>query len=355
MDEIDKLGYDYRGDPSSALLEALDPEQNAVFSDHYLNIPFDLSKVMFILTANITDTIPSALLDRMEMIRLSGYTEEEKLIIARRHLLSRRVKENGLKPGRLSFSQGALTKIIREYTSESGLRNLEREIGTVCRKIARRIAEGHKGSFKITQNNLPKYLGVSKYIPEMYQEESQVGLSTGLAWTQAGGEVLYVEATLIGGKGELIVTGQIGEVMQESARAALSYTKANLVNLGAEENFLDTKDIHIHVPAGAIPKDGPSAGIAMATALISAITQRPVNKDVAMTGEITLRGRVLPIGGLKEKSMGALRAGIHTIIIPEKNEKDLTEIPANIKRRIKFISVKLMDAVLSAAFENKSN
>ncbi|MEE8541477.1 MAG: endopeptidase La [Desulfobacterales bacterium] len=355
MDEIDKLGYDFRGDPSSALLEALDPEQNAAFSDHYLNIAFDLSKVMFILTANITDTIPSALLDRMEMIRLSGYTEEEKLIIARRHLLPRRIKENGLKPGRVSFSPGALAKIIREYTSESGLRNLEREIGTVCRKIARRIAEGHKGSFQITQNNLHKYLGVSKYIPEMDKEESQVGLSTGLAWTQVGGEVLYVEATLIGGKGELIVTGQIGEVMQESARAALSYVKANLVNLGAEENFLDNKDIHIHVPAGAIPKDGPSAGIAMATALISVITQRPVNKDVAMTGEITLRGRVLPIGGLKEKSMGALRAGIHTIIIPEKNKKDLTEIPVNIKRRIKFVSVKLMDAVLSAAFEGKPN
>jgi len=354
MDEIDKLGYDFHGDPSSALLEALDPEQNAVFSDHYLNLPFDLSKVMFILTANITDTIPFALLDRMEMIQLSGYTEDEKHKIARRHLLPRQIKENGLKPRRLVFSQGALAKIITEYTSESGLRNLEREIGTVCRKIARCIAEGDRGTFKITQSNLHKYLGIPKYTPEMDKEESQVGLATGLAWTQAGGEVLYVEATLLGGKGELIVTGQIGDVMQESARAALSYAKANLVDMGVDEAFLDNRDIHFHVPAGAIPKDGPSAGIAMATALISAITQRPVNNEVAMTGEITLRGRVLPIGGLKEKCMGALRAGVHTIVIPEKNKKELTEIPPHIKRRITFIPVKGMDTVLSSTLEEPS-
>jgi len=310
MDEIDKLGSDFRGDPSSALLEALDPEQNSSFSDHYLNLPFDLSKVMFILTANFTDTIPSALLDRMEVITLSGYTEDEKQVIAQRHLIPRQLKENGLKSKTLSISKGSLSKIISEYTSEAGLRNLEREISSLCRKVARKIAEGDKGPFRITKNNLPSYLGVPKYFPEMDQENSQVGLSTGLAWTQAGGEVLYVEASLIDGKGELIVTGQIGEVMQESARAALSYARANLVSFGVKKNILDNKDVHIHVPAGAIPKDGPSAGIAMATALISILINKPVNKDVAMTGEITLRGRVLPIGGLKEKALGALRAGI---------------------------------------------
>ena len=351
MDEIDKLGSDFRGDPSSALLEALDPEQNSSFSDNYLNIPFDLSKVMFILTANFTDTIPSALLDRMEVITLSGYTEDEKNAIAQKHLIPRQIKENGLKSKTLSISNGSLSKIISEYTSEAGLRNLEREIGTLCRKVARKIAEGDKGPFRITKNNLQSYLGVPKYFPEMDQENSQVGLSTGLAWTQAGGEVLYVEASLIDGKGELIVTGQIGEVMQESARAALSYARANLVSFGIKKNILENKDIHIHVPAGAIPKDGPSAGIAMATALISILINKPVNKDVAMTGEITLRGRVLPIGGLKEKALGALRAGIRTIIIPEKNKKDLAEIPMNVKRKINFVPAKNMEKVISVAID----
>jgi len=353
MDEIDKLGSDFRGDPSSALLEALDPEQNSAFSDHYLNLPFDLSKVMFILTANLTDTIPSALLDRMEVITLSGYTEEEKKAIAQRHLIPRQIKANGLTKKTLSISTGALVKIITEYTSEAGLRNLERELGTLCRKIARNIAEGEKGPFKITKNNLEKYLGIPKYFPELDQEDSQVGLSTGLAWTQAGGEVLYVEASLIGGKGDLIITGQIGEVMQESARAALSYARANLRNLGIKERIFENKDIHIHVPAGAIPKDGPSAGTAMAAALISALTNKPVNRDVAMTGEITLRGRVLPVGGLKEKALGALRAGIRTIIIPEKNKKDLKEIPLNVKRKINFVPVKNMDQVLSLAMDGE--
>jgi ATP-dependent Lon protease len=351
MDEIDKLGSDFRGDPSSALLEALDPEQNSSFSDHYLNIPFDLSKVMFILTANFTDTIPSALLDRMEVITLSGYTEDEKHTIAQRHLIPRQIKENGLKSKTMSISNGALSKIITEYTSEAGLRNLEREIGTLCRKVARKIAEGDKGPFRITKNNLQSYLGIPKYFPEMDQENSQVGLSTGLAWTQSGGEVLYVEASLIDGKGELIVTGQIGEVMQESARAALSYARANLASFGIKKNILENKDIHIHVPAGAIPKDGPSAGIAMATALISVLINKPINKDVAMTGEITLRGRVLPIGGLKEKALGALRAGIRTIIIPEKNKKDLAEIPKNVKRKIDFVPVNSMEEVLSLAID----
>jgi ATP-dependent Lon protease len=351
MDEIDKLGSDFRGDPSSALLEALDPEQNLAFSDHYLNLPFDLSKVMFILTANLTDTIPSALLDRMEVITLPGYTEEEKKTIAQRHLIPRQIKENGLKPRNISISSGALYQIVTEYTCEAGLRNLEREIGALFRKVARKIAEGNKGHFRITKNNLQRYLGVPKYYPEMDQEKSQVGLSTGLAWTQAGGDVLYVEASLIGGKGELIVTGQIGEVMQESARAALSYARASLSLLGVKENVFENKDIHIHVPAGAIPKDGPSAGIAMATALISVLVNKPVNKDVAMTGEITLRGRVLPIGGLKEKALGAIRGGIRKIIIPEKNKKELAEIPLHIKRKIKFVSVKNMDEVLCLAIE----
>jgi len=354
MDEIDKLGSDFRGDPSSALLEALDPEQNSAFSDHYLNIPFDLSKAMFILTANFTDTIPSALLDRMEVITLSGYTEDDKRKIAKKHLIPRQMKENGLAPNALTISSDGMLKIVSEYTSEAGLRNLEREIGTLCRKVARKIAEGDKAPFRITKKNLHKYLGISKYFPEMDQENSQVGLSTGLAWTQAGGEVLYVEASLIGGKGELIITGQIGDVMQESARAALSYARANLAALGIKKNIFENKDIHIHVPAGAIPKDGPSAGIAMATALISVLLNKPVNKDVAMTGEITLRGRVLPIGGLKEKALGALRAGIRTIIIPEKNKKDLAEIPANVKRKINFVPVQNMDKVLDYAFDTST-
>ena len=351
MDEIDKLGSDFRGDPSSALLEALDPEQNFSFSDHYLNVSYDLSKVMFILTANMTDTIPSALLDRMEVLRLSGYTEEEKRKIAQMHLLPRQTKENGLKPKNLSLSEGALGQVITEYTSEAGVRNLEREIGSVCRKVARQIAEDKKGPFTITRNNLQKYLGVPKYFPEMDQDESQVGLSTGLAWTEVGGEVLYIEASLFSGKGDLIITGQLGEIMQESARAAVSYTRGNLAAFDVDENYFENLDIHIHVPAGAIPKDGPSAGIAMATALISLVTRKSVNKYVAMTGEITLRGRVLPIGGLKEKALGALRGGVRTVIIPEKNKKDLSEIPANIKRKIKFIPVKHMDEVLPVAFE----
>jgi ATP-dependent Lon protease len=351
MDEIDKLGIDFRGDPSSALLEALDPEQNSSFSDHYLNLPFDLSKVMFILTANLTDTIPPALLDRMEVLAISGYAENEKQMIAKKHLLPRQLKENGLRAKNVKVSEGALRQVITEYTSEAGVRNLERELGTICRKVARKIAEGGRGPYRITKNNIHKFLGLPKYFPEMDQEHSQVGLSTGLAWTQVGGEVLYVEASLYNGKGELILTGQLGDVMQESARAALTYARANLTSFDLEETLFENLDIHIHVPAGAIPKDGPSAGIAMATALISALTKTPVSKYVAMTGEITLRGRVLPVGGLKEKALGALRAGIRTIVIPEKNKKDLSEIPVNIKRKVKFIPVSHMDKVLSLALE----
>ena len=351
MDEIDKLVSDFRGDPSSALLEALDPEQNSAFSDHYLNLPFDLSKVMFVLTANMTDTIPSALLDRMEIIMLSGYTEEEKAVIAEQYLLPRQLKENGIKDSDLQISPAALQQIIAEYTSESGVRNLEREIGTICRKVARKLAEEQQGPFTISKNTLNKYLGIPKYITEMDQEESQAGLCTGLAWTQVGGEVLYVEASLIGGKGEMILTGQLGDIMQESARAAMSYARSKLAEFGVEENVFENQDVHIHVPSGATPKDGPSAGIAMATALISILSNKPVNKYVAMTGEITLRGRVLPIGGLKEKALGALRAGIKTIVIPEKNRRDLEEIPLYVKKKINFIPVKNMSEVLDIAFK----
>ncbi|MBC2716701.1 MAG: endopeptidase La [Desulfobacteraceae bacterium] len=353
MDEIDKIGSDFRGDPSSALLEALDPEQNSNFSDHYLNLSYDLSNVMFILTANVIDTIPSALLDRMEVIHLSGYTREEKTAIAETFLLPRQITENGLNKKNISISRGALQQIIEEYTCESGLRNLERELGAICRKLARRIAEKEKGPFAVTKNNLHQFLGPPKFLPEMDQEESQVGLSTGLAWTSVGGEVLYIEAILLEGKGDLIITGQIGDVMQESARAAVTYARAHRKDFGIKKDFFENLDIHIHVPAGAIPKDGPSAGISMATAIISAITNRPVDTEVAMTGEITLRGRVLPIGGLREKSLGALRAGIKKVIIPEKNRNELSEIPKNVKRKIKFLPVSTIDEVIAIALDDK--
>lgn len=354
LDEIDKLGNDFRGDPSSALLEALDPEQNFEFSDHYLNMPFDLSNVLFILTANMSDTIPSALLDRMEVIRISGYTRQEKKVIAQQHLLPRKLKDNGLIRRSIQFSSGAMETIIAEYTLEAGLRELERKLDAICRKIARKIAEGQKGKFSITRQNLTKYLGPPHYVTELDQEESQVGLATGLAWTEVGGEQLYIEVSLYQGKGELLVTGQIGDVMQESARAALTYTKSNADKFDIDKEDIDNNDIHIHVPAGAIPKDGPSAGIAMATALISAFTGRKVNNKVGMTGEISLRGRVLPIGGLKEKALGALRAGIEHIIIPEKNRKDLYDMPNVIKKKMKFTCVSDIQQVLEIALEKKA-
>ncbi|MBI5845758.1 MAG: endopeptidase La [Deltaproteobacteria bacterium] len=346
MDEIDKVGTDFRGDPTSALLEALDPEQNNAFSDHYINLPFDLSRVMFITTANITDTIPYALLDRMEIINLSGYTEDEKLAISQKYLIGRQIRENGLKEKDITIADSAIKKMATEYTSESGLRNLEREIGTLCRKVSRKIAEGEKGPFSITGKNLEKYLGLPKFFPEMDQDTPQVGLATGLAWTYAGGEALYVEATVMRGKGELVLTGQLGEVMQESARAAVSYTRAYAEKLKIDPDIFESYDLHIHVPAGAIPKDGPSAGVAMAVAMISAFTQRPVKNDVAMTGEITIRGRILPIGGLKEKSIGALRAGIKTLIMPEKNRKELSELPPEVRKKMVFMPVSRMDEVL---------
>jgi ATP-dependent Lon protease len=354
LDEIDKLGNDFRGDPSSALLEALDPEQNFEFSDHYLNMPFDLSNVLFILTANMSDTIPSALLDRMEVIRISGYTRQEKTKIAQMHLLPRKIKDNGLIRRSIQISPKALDTIIEEYTLEAGLRGLERKLDAICRKIARQIAEGKKGRFSVTKQNLSTYLGPPQFIPELDQEESQVGLATGLAWTEAGGEHLYIEVSLYPGKGELLVTGQIGEIMQESARAALTYTKANADELNIDKDKFDGNDIHIHVPAGAIPKDGPSAGIAIATALISAFTGQKVDHKVGMTGEISLRGRVLPIGGLKEKALGALRAGITHVIIPEKNRKDLHDIPKSVKSKISFSCVKDVREVLDIAIEQEA-
>ncbi|MBW2020027.1 MAG: endopeptidase La [Deltaproteobacteria bacterium] len=353
MDEVDKIGADFRGDPAAALLEALDPEQNVSFSDHYLNLPFDLSKVMFITTANLVDPILSALRDRMEIIELAGYTEEEKLAIAQQFLVPRQIKENGIKSKHLGISQEALRKIISQYTFEAGVRNLEREIGTICRKVARKVAEGEKGPFKVTSANLHRYLGVPKYLPELEQKSHEIGVATGLAWTQAGGEVLYVEASTMKGKGDLTLTGQLGEVMQESAKAALTYARSFAKTLGIKNNFYQDLDIHIHVPAGAIPKDGPSAGAAIVTALVSTLSGRPVNRDVAMTGEITLRGRILPVGGLKEKALAALRADVRKIIIPEKNKKDLAEIPSNIKRKLAFLPVSHMDEALKIALNPK--
>ena len=349
LDEIDKVGADFRGDPSAALLEVLDPEQNHAFSDHYLNLPFDLSNVLFICTANLLDPVPPALADRMEVIQLSGYTNEEKLEIARKFLIPRQREENGISTKHLELSDDAVLRIIAEYTKEAGLRNLERELASICRKVARKVAEGKSELTRITRANLHLFLGAVKFLPEAEQEHHEIGVATGLAWTSAGGEVLYVEASLSKGRGNLTLTGQLGDVMKESAQAAVSYARAHAKKLGIEEDFYQKLDIHIHVPAGAIPKDGPSAGITMATALISALTKRAVSRDVAMTGEITLRGRVLPIGGLKEKSLAAFRAGVKTIIVPDRNEKDLDEIPKALRRKLHWVFAKNMSDVLKNA------
>jgi len=355
LDEIDKVGTDFRGDPSAALLEVLDPEQNHAFSDHYLNLAFDLSNVLFICTANLLDPVPAALADRMEVIQLSGYTNEEKLEIARKFLVPRQLENNGISTGNLEISDDAVLRIIAQYTKEAGLRNLEREVASICRKVARKIAEGKKDLTRVTRANLHLFLGPPKFIPEAEQEQNEIGVATGLAWTSAGGEVLYVEASLSKGRGNLTLTGQLGEVMKESAQAAVSYARSHAKKLGIEEDFYQKLDVHIHVPAGAIPKDGPSAGITMATALISALTRRPVNRYVAMTGEITLRGRVLPIGGLKEKCLAALHAGIKTIIVPERNEKDLGEIPKQLRRKLTLITANNMSDVLKASLLDKEN
>jgi ATP-dependent Lon protease len=349
LDEIDKVGTDFRGDPSSALLEVLDPEQNSTFSDHYLEVEFDLSKVMFITTANILDTIPPALRDRMEVLDLSGYIDEEKIQIAQKHLIPKQLAEHGLTEKNLTFTKGALKTIIRSYTREAGLRNLEREIAAVCRGVAKEVAEGKIVSKKITEKDLQPYLGPVRYFSELAERTQEPGVATGLAWTQAGGDILFVEATKMPGRRTLTLTGQLGEVMKESAGAALSYVRSKAKQWGIPEDFYEKNDIHIHVPAGAIPKDGPSAGVAILTALTSLLTDQPVRGDVAMTGEITLRGLVLPVGGIKEKVLAAKRAGIGTIILPKKNEKDVEEIPAHLKKGLKFHFVDKMDDVVELA------
>lgn len=349
MDEIDKLGSDFRGDPSSALLEVLDPEQNNSFSDHYLNVPFDLSNVMFITTANLLDPVPSALRDRMEVIYLSGYTHEEKLMIAHRYLIPRQMEEHGISEKHLSISDSAILNMITYYTQEAGLRNLEREIASLCRKIAKHIAEGKEKKYLIHAKNLHKFLGAPKYLPEVEVGEDQVGVATGLAWTQSGGEIIFIEATKMKGKGNLVLTGHLGDVMKESAHAAMSFIRSRAQLLGIKENIFSQHDIHVHIPAGAIPKDGPSAGITMATCLASIFTDRPIKKNLAMTGEVTLRGRVLPIGGLREKALAAMRAGIQQVIIPKKNEKDLLELPPKVKKSLEFMPVAEMDEVLEIA------
>jgi ATP-dependent Lon protease len=352
LDEVDKLGADFRGDPAAALLEVLDPEQNHAFSDHYLDAPYDLSKVMFITTANLLDPIPPALLDRMEVIRLPGYTEEEKLQIARLFLIPKQLDANGLADAGLRFNEPGLRQLICSYTYEAGVRNLEREIGAICRKIARRVAE-KRGYPRVIQPALiAKYLGPPRYTFGLAEEQDSVGVATGMTWTAKGGDIIAIEVSIMDGKGQLTLTGQLGDVMRESAQAALSFARANANRLGIDARRFDAIDIHVHIPEGAVPKDGPSAGITLATALISALTGRAVRRDVAMTGEITLRGRVLPVGGVKEKVLGAHRAGIRTVILPQQNARDVIEVPAHVKRRLEFAYVDHMDEVIAGAFQH---
>jgi ATP-dependent Lon protease len=347
LDEIDKVGTDFRGDPASALLEVLDPEQNNSFSDHYLEVAFDLSKVMFITTANILDTIPRPLLDRMEVLRLPGYILEEKVEIANKYLIPRQIDENGLKKNQIKFVPMAVRKIIEEYTREAGLRNLEREIGTCCRKVARAIAEGREKSVIVTPQKAAEFLGPRKFFSEVGQRNDEVGVATGLAWTPVGGEILFVEATSMpGGKG-LVLTGQLGDVMKESAQAALSFIRSHAKKYDIPDDYFQKQDIHIHIPEGATPKDGPSAGVTLATALVSLFLNKPVKHDIAMTGEITLRGKVLPVGGIKEKMLAAQRAGINRVILPKLNEKDLVEIPENIRKKMTFYFAEWLDEVLA--------
>lgn len=346
MDEVDKMSTDFRGDPSAALLEVLDPEQNSTFSDHYIEVPFDLSKVLFITTANAQYPIPQPLQDRMEIIYLSGYTEEEKLEIVRRHLLPKLLREHGLTRELLRSSPQAVTNIIRLYTREAGVRELERNLARACRKVAREVVEGHQGLIRITVKNLPQYLGAPRYKRRSQELEPAVGIATGLAWTQFGGEVLQVEATVMPGNGRLTLTGKLGDVMKESAQAALSFVRSRSNILGAEDDYFQKHDIHVHVPEGAIPKDGPSAGVTIASALYSAISGKKMSRTIALSGEITLQGRVLPVGGIKEKVLAAHRQGIDTVILPRDNEKDGEEIPVNIRKKLKLIWVEEMDAVL---------
>lgn len=353
LDEIDKIGMDFRGDPSSALLEVLDPEQNHSFSDHYLGVPFDLSNVMFITTANQMDPIPAPLRDRMEVIEISGYTTEEKVGIAHNFILPRQLEEHGISAKKVHITDAALQQMAMQYTREAGVRNLEREIANALRKVARRLAEGKGKHYLITASNLYRYLGIPKFLPEAEQEKDEVGVVTGLAWTPSGGDIIRVEATIMKGKGILTLTGHLGDIMKESAHTALSYIRSKEKELGIKADLFSKSDIHIHVPAGAIPKDGPSAGVTMATALASALTGTAVRRDVAMTGEVTLRGRVLPIGGLKEKTLAAKRAGMKIVVLPKRNEKDLEEVPRHLQRGMQFVFADHMDDVFAAAFSKK--
>ncbi|HNW58102.1 MAG TPA: endopeptidase La [bacterium] len=349
LDEVDKIGQDFRGDPSSALLEVLDPEQNFSFTDHYLDVPFDLSRVMFITTANVLDTIPSALRDRLEVLELPGYIEEEKVQIAVTYLVPRQTEENGLRKKEIKFQKSAITRIIRDYTREAGVRNLERQIATVCRKVAKKVAAGEPGPYTITPEQVVELLGPPRFYAEVAERTSEPGVAVGLAWTPTGGDVLFIEATRMSGTKGLMLTGQLGDVMKESAQAGLSYIRAHAGELGIKPDFFEKNDLHIHVPAGAIPKDGPSAGVTLATALVSLILQQPVRSDVAMTGEITLRGKVLPVGGIKEKVLAARRAGIRKVILPARNRDDLEEIPEHAKKEITFYFVNTLDEVLDLA------
>ena len=353
FDEIDKIGADYKGDPSSALLEVLDPEQNKTFTDHFLEIPFDISKVLFITTANSLDTIPRPLLDRMEIIEVSGYTEQDKIKIAEKYLIPKKIKEHGLRKESLRISYAALSDIINYYTRESGVRNLERRIADICRKAAVQAVTKNKKSFSVTPRNLEKYLGKRKYHFDTVEGKHEVGVVTGMAWTQVGGDTLSIETVVLPGTGKLQLTGQLGDVMQESAKTGMSYIRSISDELKIEESFYKEKDIHIHVPEGAVPKDGPSAGVTMFTSLVSALTGVPVRKDIAMTGEITLRGRILPVGGIKEKVLAAYRAGIRTVLLPEDNIKDTDEIPQQVRRNIRFVPLSIAKEALTEALDGK--
>ncbi|HPZ39811.1 MAG TPA: endopeptidase La, partial [Candidatus Atribacteria bacterium] len=349
LDEVDKIGMDFRGDPASALLEVLDPEQNYAFVDHYLGVPFDLSRVMFIATANVLDTIPPPLLDRMEVIFLSGYTDLEKIAIAQRYLIPKQCEENGLQPQDVIIEADIIQKIIREYTREAGVRNLERSIATICRKIAKEVAQGAQGPFVVDEEKLREFLGPRRFLDEVMEGKDEIGVATGLAWTESGGEILFVETVVLPGKGNLLLTGNMGEIMQESAKIALSCVRARAQEWNIPPDFYEKNDIHVHVPAGAIPKDGPSAGITMVVSMISALARVPVRHDVAMTGEITLTGKVLPVGGIKEKVLAAYRAGIREVILPRENEKDLQEVPEEVKKTMNFLLVENVNQVLDLA------